>query len=238
MVMLCDGRIVCGCADPYGKRVSATQTPNQSPRMNRRAGIRTAARPQCRRLEVLRRLPSRAPPGEEAPPRRNRRGGAGASSPLYIGARPPGCFRARRPAARRRRASPRPQRRHTRFRAFPARDRRGRPSLVRVDFLNCGEPSFASARSNVRIHQAQLRHIYSTRARTASHSPRSRRVGWCAQVSTKSPSGSTARRPRPKPIPQARRRQQGRPQPEAVADEKRGAGRDPAVYQLRYILFV
>src|SRR5512147_2760971 len=58
MVMLCDGRMVCGCADPYGKRVlgdmkvegvSAAWT-----------GERAAARPERRRIEVLRRLPAEA----------------------------------------------------------------------------------------------------------------------------------------------------------------------------------
>src|SRR6186713_814812 len=58
-VMLCDGRMVCGCADPYAKRVLGDA------RTSSIAGIwtgRVAAsrRLESRRLQLLRRLPAQA----------------------------------------------------------------------------------------------------------------------------------------------------------------------------------
>ena len=61
MVMLCDGRIVCGCADPYGKRVlgdARTATVSGIWTGERRVGA--PARSERRRVEVLRRLPAQA----------------------------------------------------------------------------------------------------------------------------------------------------------------------------------
>ena len=61
MVMLCDGRMVCGCADPYGKRVLGdARVETVSGDLDRRTRVRAAARPERRRLEILRRLPAQA----------------------------------------------------------------------------------------------------------------------------------------------------------------------------------
>ena len=60
--MLCDGRVVCGCADPYGHRVLG----DAPPRLGRatcgtgRSSARLRDDLNRRRLEVLRRLPAEA----------------------------------------------------------------------------------------------------------------------------------------------------------------------------------
>ena len=59
--MLCDGRMVCGCADPYGKRVLGDMRSGTVGGVWTGPVVRSAARgPERRRLEVLRRLPAEA----------------------------------------------------------------------------------------------------------------------------------------------------------------------------------
>ena len=57
LVMLCDGRFVCGCADPYGQRVLGDARTGVGARYWTGPTI-TALRdgPERRRLEILRRL--------------------------------------------------------------------------------------------------------------------------------------------------------------------------------------
>ena len=65
MVMLCDGRMVCGCADPYGKRVLGdARAEAVSGIWTGERAVRPSARTQRRRLEILRRLPAQAPAEE------------------------------------------------------------------------------------------------------------------------------------------------------------------------------
>ena len=69
--MLCDGRIVCGCADPYGKRVlgdARTASVQRGLDRTGRPALRDGS--ERRRIEVLRRLPAEAAAEE-------RRGAAG-----------------------------------------------------------------------------------------------------------------------------------------------------------------
>jgi hypothetical protein len=55
MVLLCDGRLVCGCADPYAKRVLGdAKVGERQRRVERSDRQRAAARPERRRIEVLR----------------------------------------------------------------------------------------------------------------------------------------------------------------------------------------
>ena len=108
MVMLCDGRMVCGCADPYGKRVLGdTRAETVSAIWTGERASGAAARPQRRRLEILRRLPAQAAAEERRDcPRRatstSRRCRRGCTS----SAPPPATSRAHRPAAPRKPASP------------------------------------------------------------------------------------------------------------------------------------
>ena len=63
LVMLCDGRVVCGCADPYGKRVLGdAKTASISEIWKDTTHQHAARRPERRRLVVLRRLPAEAAP--------------------------------------------------------------------------------------------------------------------------------------------------------------------------------
>ena len=75
--MLCDGRFVCGCADPYGHRVLGDARRVVGPRRLDRAGHhRTASGSQRRRIEVLQRLSA-----EAAAQERTRRRRCGRSTP-------------------------------------------------------------------------------------------------------------------------------------------------------------
>ena len=109
MVLLCDGRIVCGCADPVRQacaRRHADRRRSSAIWTGERASD-AAARPERRRIEVLRRLPAQAAAQEgraaaAAAARRRRRCRRGCTS----SARRPATSRAPRRAARRRPASP------------------------------------------------------------------------------------------------------------------------------------
>ena len=62
LVMLCDGRIVCGCADPYGRRVLGdAKTASISGHLDRHDDQHPPGRSQRGRRKVLRRLPAQAP---------------------------------------------------------------------------------------------------------------------------------------------------------------------------------
>ena len=178
--MLCDGRMVCGCADPYGKRVlgdarTATRRRRSGPASAHRAlraDLNGGGSKFCGDCPL--KLPLKkdeAPPQRDARRRRRCRRGSTSS------ARPPATSPAPRRAARRRPASP--------ARARPACstsissrrvDRRGRP-VARADRLlqlRRSVPAQARRR-DVRVHQgAASRTSTSTRAPTASRSPRSR----------------------------------------------------------------
>ena len=59
--MLCDGRMVCGCADPYGHRVLGdARTASLHEVWTGSTGHHAAVGSERRRLEVLRRLPAEA----------------------------------------------------------------------------------------------------------------------------------------------------------------------------------
>ena len=80
LVMLCDGRIVCGCADPYGKRVLGDARTRRCTTSGPASHRRAAAGSQRRRIEVLRRLPAQAAAQE--------RRGAARARPLDAGRLP------------------------------------------------------------------------------------------------------------------------------------------------------
>ena len=79
-VMLCDGRVVCGCADPYAKRVLGDlRTTSLSRDLARADGECAPHRPERRRIELLRRLSAQASPRRRsagADPRSRRRAAA------------------------------------------------------------------------------------------------------------------------------------------------------------------
>ena len=78
--MLCDGRMVCGCGDPYAKRVLGdARQETVAGDLDRRARLGSAPRPQRRRIEVLRRLRAEAAAGEG---RGASRSGRSRSAPL------------------------------------------------------------------------------------------------------------------------------------------------------------
>ena len=216
--MLCDGRMVCGCADPYGKRVLGDAKADGVSAIwtgDRVAGA--APRPQRRRLEVLRRLPAEAAARRRTPRRpsaistwrRCRR--ASTSS-----ARPPATSRAPRRAARRRPAS--------RARARPACSTStcSRASSTRPGRRSSASTSSTTARRSCTSAPSRCastsrpasRTSTSTRAPTASPSPRNRSGGSCTpgiDEVTFSIDGATA--DSYAEVPAARRLRQGDPQP-------------------------
>ena len=143
MVLLCDGRLVCGCADPYGKRVLGdARTETRLGGLDRRdARRRCASDLNAGGSKFCGDCPLKLPLKKDeraaaARPRRRRRCPRGSTS----SAPPPATSRAPRRAARRKPAS--------RARARPACstsscsaasiDEAG-PSLGRIDFFNYGE---------------------------------------------------------------------------------------------------
>ena len=188
--MLCDGRLVCGCADPYGHRVLGDARPT-SMREVWTGAVITALRDRAerRRIEVLRRLPAQA--AAEARTRRRR---CGRSTPVRC--RPDVSSSARRRAtsrASRRAARPKPASRgHGRPACSTSSCSAGSstksgPTLGRIDFFNYGE-AFLHKRADrdVRVHQdAASRTSISTRARTASRYRRAGAGGWCTPASTR-----------------------------------------------------
>ena len=172
MVLLCDGRMVCGCADPYGKRVLGdTRTVVGVGDLDRRDRLDPAPRHQRRRLEVLRRLPAQAAAEEgrtaAAAPARRR---PAAVAPLHRVHRrlqhlvQPGLLRAGD------RHHPHAPGRHARLRPVHAGRGRGR-AVARPDRLlqlRRGVPAQARARDGASTSSRATRTSTSTRARTAS----------------------------------------------------------------------
>ena len=241
MVLLCDGRMVCGCADPYGKRVLGDARRRASRRSGPATGVDAAPRPQRRRVEVLRRLPAEAAAEEgrsaaAARPRRRRRCRRGCTS----SAPPPATSPARRRAAR-----PKPA---SRGRARPAcstsscsaasSTRRG-PSLGRIDFFNYGE-AFLHKRAIEMCEYIKSRfpHIYLYTSTNGLAFTEDRSGGSCTPASTRSPSRSTARRPRAtRTTGSAATSTRRSANLRTAADEKRRNGRDVPFINWRYILF-
>ena len=78
--MLCDGRMVCGCADPYAKRVLGdARTTSIADIWHGPGRLAAARRPQPGRLELLRRLPAEA---AARPTTRRRRSATSTSAPI------------------------------------------------------------------------------------------------------------------------------------------------------------
>ncbi len=153
--MLCDGRLVCGCADPYGKRVlgdarheSVTAVWTGERATSLRADLNGGGSKFCGDCPL--KLPLKK---DEASPQRGSTPGA-ALAPATSSARPPATSRAPRPAAR-----PRP--------ASPAR---ARPAC---------STSISSAASSTRSARRSGASTSSTTARRSSTSARSR----CASTS-------------------------------------------------------
>ena len=229
MVMLCDGRMVCGCADPYGKRVLGDA---QGRRRRRRSGPASAASRLRRELNAggskfCGDCPLKLPleEGRRAARARSARRAA-AVAPLHRVHRGlqhllrPGVLRA---GDRHHAHAPG---RHARLRAVPPRDRRGRARRSCASTSSTTARRFCtSARSRcASTSRRTFRTSISTRAPTASPSPRSRSGGSCTRASTRSPSRSTARPPRATPgtgsAAISRRRSANL---RAAADEKRAA---------------
>ena len=191
MVLLCDGRLVCGCADPYGKRVLGdTRTDDASrpsgpgaTRRRLRRDINAGGSKFCGDcpLKLPLKKDETAAAARRSTSARCRRGSTSS-------ARPPATSRATRPAAR-----PKPA---SRARARPACststcsrrvvDEAG-PALVRIDFFNYGEAF---------LHKRALEmceYIKSTLpARLSLHEHErpgvhggAGRAGWCARASTR-----------------------------------------------------
>ena len=189
-VLLCDGRIVCGCADPV-----------REARARRHAQRRRS--PTCGAATTARRLrddlnkggstfcgdcPLKLPLDADS----RRRSVRSTSGPCPAGstssARPPATSRASRPAARRRPASRRrAQAGMLDVDLFRALIDEAGPTLGRIDFFNYGE-AFLHKRAveMCELHQGRAtRTSISTRAPTGSRSPRSRRGAWFARASTR-----------------------------------------------------
>ena len=159
--MLCDGRMVCGCADPYGKRVlgDARHASVHGDLDRRDASPALRARSERRRLEVLRRLPAEAAAEEGRDAAVARRSTpAPLPSRLYIECTAAcniscaaGLLRAGN------RHHPHPPGRHARLRPVPPRRRRSRAVARshRLLQLRRGVPAQARGR-DVRVHQGAL----------------------------------------------------------------------------------
>ena len=159
MTLLCDGRLVCGCADPYGKRVLGdTRTSSVTDVWTGETATSAADVAQQRRIEVLRRLSAEAAVEERraaaaARPGRRRtslaslRGVHGRVQHLLR----PGLLRAGN------RHHPDAPGRHARLRAVQAGHRRSRSvaRTCRLLQLRRGVPAQARDR-DVRVHQGPL----------------------------------------------------------------------------------
>jgi hypothetical protein len=186
--MLCDGRIVCGCADPYAKRVLGDFRTSpladiwQGPTARQlRADLNSGGSSFCGDCPL--KLPLDA--GRRGPPQRDleRRPAAGR---LYIectAACNISCFQ----------ACCAPETGITRTRQAGMLDStcsrargRGRPVAGRIDFFNYGE-AFLHKRAVEMCEyiKRSSRTSTSTRAPTASRSPRRRRGAWCTRASTR-----------------------------------------------------
>ena len=159
LVMLCDGRMVCGCADPYGHRVLGDARADSVGAGLDGTGDQPAARGvESRRVVILRRLPLEAAAQEGRSPGRPsaRRGSAARADVHRVHGRVQYLVRrgVLRPGDRHHADA---AGRHARLRAVPARDRRGRSVAQprRLLQLRRGVPPQAGSR-DVRVHQDEL----------------------------------------------------------------------------------
>ncbi len=245
MVLLCDGRLVCGCADPYGKRVlgdvrteslSAVWTGERTASLRR--DLNTGGSKFCGDCPL--KLPlakdEHAAAAGARCARRCRRGST-SSAP------PPATSPAPRPAARRRPASRGRDRRacSTSSSSVASWTKPG-PRSAASTSSTTARRSCTSARSRcASTSRRAFRTSTSTRAPTAWRSVASTTrtsAGSFAPASTRSPSPSTARRPRAtRSTASAATSTRRSATFAAAADEKRRSGRDVPFINWRYILF-
>ena len=247
--MLCDGRVVCGCADPYAKRVlgdarddarSATIWTGETASALRR-DLNAGGSTFCGDCPLKLPLADDEPPRVRPLARRRRRRHAVPPPALRRDARRPATSRASTPAAR-----PRPASRKTRqagmldVGAVRARPRRARPDARphRLLQLRRSLPAQEGGRDVRAGQDAAIRTSISTRAPTAAPSPRTRvrqlvrsgidemtfSLDGASQDATCA-TGSAADFEKSTAILRA------------AIDEKRRLGRDVPVINWRYILF-
>ena len=191
--MLCDGRVVCGCADPYGKRVlgdartttvGAIWTGETASKLRRdlNAGGSTFCGDCPLKLPLA---PDEAAAAARSLGRGVRRFPAGCTS----SARPPATSRASRRAARPRPASPgRGRPACSTSTLFTARHRRSRPDARphRLLQLRRGVPAQARRRDVRDTSSRSYPHIYLyTSTNGLAPSPRNGAGGWCGRASTR-----------------------------------------------------
>jgi MoaA/NifB/PqqE/SkfB family radical SAM enzyme len=241
LVMLCDGRIVCGCADPYGTRVlgdARTASVNDvwtgSTISQLRAELNRGGSKFCGDCPL--KLPLKK---DEAPPVRAADAGP-LPSRLYIE-----CTAACNISCAEACCAPETGITRTRqagmldFELFRRVVDEAGPSLVRIDFFNYGE-AFLHKRAVEMCEYIKSRfpHIYlytSTNGLALSEVQARRLVHSGIDEVTFSIDGAT-------PESYAKYRQRGRFEValanlRAMADEKRHAGRDVPFLNWRYILF-
>ena len=240
--MLCDGRIVCGCADPYAKRVlgDARKTTVEDIWTGEtittlRADMNAGGSEFCGDCALKRPL-GRERNADRARARRR----AGCRGGCSSSARPRATSPATRRAARPKPASrARAQAGMLDFDLFTRVIDEVGPTLGRIDFFNYGE-AFLHKRAVEMCEYIKSRHphIYLYTSTNGTALAKSRRGGWSTRASTRSRSRSTARRP----DSYVQYRQRGKfdvamRNLRAMADEKRKSGRDLPQLNWRYILF-
>src|ERR1700704_2643408 len=242
LVMLCDGRLVCGCADPYGKRVlgdvrhASVHEIWTGPVVSSLRADLNAGGPKCGGA-CPRKLPLKK---DEAPPVRPVDAGPQPSR-MYIE-----CTAACNISCTQACCAPETGITRTRqagmldFDLFRRVLDEAGPSLVRVDFFNYGE-AFLHKRAVEMCEyiKANFPHIYlytSTNGLALSEAQARRLVHSGIDEVTFSIDGAT-------PESYVKYRQRGRfdvaiATLRAMADEKRSSGRDLPFLNWRYILFV
>ena len=236
--MLCDGRLVCGCADPYGKRVLgdardgvglATSGPGRSITALR-ADLNAGGSKFCGDCPL--KLPLKK---DEAPPPRPLDAGAAARRGCTSSARPPATSRAPGVLRAGNRHHPHAPGRHARLRSVPPRrsTRPARRSSASTSSTTA-KRSCTSARSRCASTSSRAsRTSISTRAPTAWRSPRTqarRLVHSGIDEVTFSIDGATAGQLRE--VPAARRLRHGDRQPAGDGRREAPSRPRPAVPQL------
>ena len=188
--MLCDGRIVCGCADP----VRQSRARRRAHRRRRRRSGPARPRRSCARdlnaggSSFCGDCPLKLPlQRDEPPPQRDRRCRA-ASARLYIectAACNISCIAGVLRAGDRHHQHA--AGRHARLRPVHARVDEAGPSLGAHRLLQLRRSVPAQARGrDVRVHQDALpAHLSLHQHQRPGASPRTRRGGWCAPASTR-----------------------------------------------------
>jgi hypothetical protein len=241
MVMLCDGRMVCGCADPYGKRVLGDA------RVETVSGIWTGERASGLRKDLnaggskfCGDCPLKLPLGKDATPPVRDLGVAPLPSRLYIE-----CTAACNISCAQACCAPETGITRTRqagmldFDVFRRVMDEAGPSLVRVDFFNYGE-AFLHKRAIEMCEyiKAAFPHIYlytSTNGLALTEEQARRLIRSGIDEVTFSIDGAT-----PETYAQYRKRgdfDKAIRNLTAAADEKRRTGRDLPFLNWRYILF-